>query len=140
MFVDASVLVAIINREDGWKDFVERLQMSESPVIVSALGQYEAVAAIARASSQATGLPVDASLIHEAHQTVDDLCAQIGASEIEISSAIGRLAIDAAARYGKIVRHKAALNFGDCFAYACAKSLGVPLLYKGNDFAQTDLA
>jgi ribonuclease VapC len=36
-------------------------------------------------------------------------------------------------------RHKAALNFGDCFAYACAKTLDVPLLCKGDDFPQTDI-
>lgn len=57
-----------------------------------------------------------------------------------ISPEVGRLAIDASARYGKAVGHVADLDFGDCFAYACAKSLGVPLLYKGNDFANTDLA
>jgi len=44
----------------------------------------------------------------------------------------------AARLYGK-GRHPARLNFGDCFAYACAKILGVPLLCKGNDFAQTDI-
>jgi ribonuclease VapC len=37
-------------------------------------------------------------------------------------------------------RHKARLNLGDCFAYALAKSMGEPLLYKGGDFAHTDLA
>jgi ribonuclease VapC len=37
-------------------------------------------------------------------------------------------------------RHPAALKFGDCFAYACAKQLGIPLLYKGDDFPQTDIA
>jgi ribonuclease VapC len=42
--------------------------------------------------------------------------------------------------YGKIVAHKAELNFGDCFAYACAKSHKLPLLYKGDDFVHTDLA
>jgi ribonuclease VapC len=36
-------------------------------------------------------------------------------------------------------KHKAALNFGDCFAYALAKTEGVPLLFKGNDFSQTDI-
>lgn len=36
--------------------------------------------------------------------------------------------------------HPARLNFGDCFAYACAKSLGVPLLARGDDFPQTDIA
>ena len=47
-------------------------------------------------------------------------------------------AIAAFTRYGKS-RHPAALNFGDCCAYALAKSLNLPLLYKGNDFAQTDI-
>jgi ribonuclease VapC len=45
-----------------------------------------------------------------------------------------------AGRYGRIVGHKAALNFGDCFAYACARAYRAPLLYKGEDFSHTDLA
>ena len=49
------------------------------------------------------------------------------------------LAADAYARYGK-GRHVAALNMGDCFAYACAKAHGARLLYKGDDAARTDLA
>ena len=49
------------------------------------------------------------------------------------------MAIAAFAQYGK-GRHPAALNFGDCCAYALAKALNLPLLYKGNDFAQTDIA
>ena len=49
------------------------------------------------------------------------------------------LALAAFTQYGK-GRHPAALNFGDCCAYALAKSLNLPLLYKGNDFAQTDIA
>lgn len=48
------------------------------------------------------------------------------------------LALDAFRRYGK-GRHPAALNFGDCFAHACARHYQVPLLYKGNDFALTDI-
>ncbi len=48
------------------------------------------------------------------------------------------LAIAAFTQYGK-GRHPAALNFGDCCAYALARSMNVPLLYKGNDFAQTDI-
>ncbi|MGO4840132.1 PIN domain-containing protein, partial [Rhizobiaceae sp. 2RAB30] len=60
--------------------------------------------------------------------------------EVAISGEIGRRALDASATYGKAVGHVADLNFGDCFAYACAKSLDVALLYKGNDFARTDLA
>ena len=48
------------------------------------------------------------------------------------------LALMAFEQFGK-GRHPAALNFGDCFAYACARFAGTPLLYKGDDFAQTDI-
>jgi len=41
--------------------------------------------------------------------------------------------------YGKGIGHPAQLNFGDCFSYALAKALGAPLLYKGGDFAKTDI-
>jgi ribonuclease VapC len=49
------------------------------------------------------------------------------------------LALDAYQRYGK-GRHRAGLNFGDCFAYALCKATGQPLLFKGQDFSQTDIA
>ena len=57
---------------------------------------------------------------------------------VPVTAAIGRLAIEASRLYGR-GRHPADLNFGDCFAYACAKSQGVPLLFKGNDFSRTDI-
>lgn len=49
------------------------------------------------------------------------------------------LALDAYQRFGK-GRHRAGLNFGDCFAYALCKATGQPLLFKGQDFSQTDIA
>jgi ribonuclease VapC len=49
------------------------------------------------------------------------------------------IARDAHRRYGKGMGHPAQLNFGDCFSYALAKSLDAPLLYKGADFAKTDV-
>jgi ribonuclease VapC len=71
---------------------------------------------------------------------VEAFVEDLGADEVAISAQIGRSAIEASAAYGRFVGHVADLNFGDCFAYACAKVLKAPLLYKGNDFAQTDLA
>lgn len=56
----------------------------------------------------------------------------------EVSAETRHEAIRAYARYGK-GRHAAALNFGDCFAYACARAAKVPLLYKGDGFPQTDI-
>jgi ribonuclease VapC len=55
-----------------------------------------------------------------------------------VTEARALLAADAYRRYGKGY-HSARLNYGDCFAYALAKELDAPLLYKGNDFAQTDI-
>ena len=49
------------------------------------------------------------------------------------------MAYDAFLIYGKGNGHKAQLNFGDLFSYALAKSRGIPLLYKGEDFASTDI-
>ena len=50
----------------------------------------------------------------------------------------GELARQAFLDFGK-GRHRAGLNFGDCFSYALAKATGEPLLFKGNDFGQTDI-
>ncbi|MDP4023923.1 type II toxin-antitoxin system VapC family toxin [Methylobacterium sp. NEAU 140] len=71
-----------------------------------------------------------------------ELDAWLGRESIEIAPvdhALARIAADAFARYGK-GRHPAGLNFGDCFAYALARTLNAPLLFKGHDFARTDIA
>lgn len=68
----------------------------------------------------------------EYHRWLEDL-------DIVSSDLVGeREALDAYLRWGKSV-HRAGLNMGDCFAYALAKALDVPLLYKGDDFALTDI-
>jgi len=58
---------------------------------------------------------------------------------VPITVEIGRVAVAAFERYGR-GRHPAALNMGDCFAYACASQLNLPILFKGDDFPQTDIA
>jgi ribonuclease VapC len=68
---------------------------------------------------------------------VDKLLPEIGALIIPVDGAIGAIALDAFARFGK-GRRPAALNMGDCFAYACAKARGQPLLCKSDDFGRTD--
>ena len=73
-----------------------------------------------------------------AERTVRSFFARLAFERVQIGEREETLAIEAARRYGK-GRHPAALNMGDCFAYACAKSAGAGLLYKGNDFALTDL-
>jgi uncharacterized protein with PIN domain len=69
----------------------------------------------------------------------DDFLSAMRVEIIPITPDIGRGAIRAFERFGR-GQHPARLNMGDCFAYACARSLDVPLLFKGDDFSQTDIA
>jgi ribonuclease VapC len=137
MFLDASAIVAIIAEEAGYEAFKSRLFHGDGPLHVSAIVRFEAVQAIAHNAS--APLKPTAEQLTKAGKTVDRLLAALDARHVDLTEEIGRLAVTASATYGKAVGHPADLNLGDCFAYACAKALNVPLLYKGNDFAQTDL-
>jgi len=129
MFVDASAIVAILVLEDDAPAFEARL---EEAVVTytSSIAIYEAVLGIARI----LGISVAIAQVE-----VDNFVAEAGAQVIPITTEIGRGAIRAFERFGR-GRHAARLNMGDCFAYACARTLDVPLLFKGDDFSQTDIA
>jgi ribonuclease VapC len=129
MFVDASAIVAILAREDDGPEFVAQIRDAHR-VLTSPLAVYEAVLGLARARRMTTA---------NAQIAVEGFIAEVGAQIIPVTPEIGRIALDAFARYGR-GNHPARLNMGDCFAYACARSLGVPLLFKGDDFSQTDIA
>ncbi len=128
MFVDASAIVAILSLEEGHETLAERLDQSRSS-ITSPLARFEAVLAIGR--DQRLGL-------ERARGIVSGFLEEAEVTTVPIDENIAEAALDAHTRYGK-GRHPARLNFGDCFAYAMAKRHGVPLLYKGDDFAHTDL-
>jgi len=138
MFLDASVIVAVIAREAGYQAFEQRMAGDGGPFYVSALVRFEAAQAIARLA--AAGQKPNAEQLIKAGEVVDKLLEDRDVRYVDLTEEVGRLSVAASATYGKAVGHPAGLNMGDCFAYACAKSLGVPLLYKGGDFAQTDLA
>lgn len=138
MFLDASAIVSILGREPGYEQLEKRLATAHGPFFVSPLVKFEASLALARQKSK--GRKPSPELFRQMSKAVEAFAEGIAADEIAISAEVGRLAMEASVRYGKAVGHVADLNFGDCFAYACAKSLGVPLFYKGNDFANTDLA
>ncbi|OYW61317.1 MAG: hypothetical protein B7Z40_18725 [Bosea sp. 12-68-7] len=70
--------------------------------------------------------------------TVDDFLADYKIDVIPFDKALSDLAFEAYRRFGQ-GRHPARLNMGDCTAYALAKARGWPLLFKGDDFAQTDI-
>ena len=87
---------------------------------------------------------VEASIVIENSRAYDglrDFDLFLSNAEIEIvpvDAEQARVAREAFRRYGK-GRHPAALNFGDCFSYALSKTMGLPLLFKGGGFSQTDV-
>ena len=92
---------------------------------------WEAVSAMARSCD----MPI-AQAVAEVNQTAETLRLKL----VEIDREELDAALDAYKRYGKRSGHPAKLNMGDCFAYACARTNGARLLYKGDDFSHTDLA
>jgi ribonuclease VapC len=143
MFLDASVIVAILGREAGHEEIEKRMTSAEGTFFVSPLVKFEASVSLARLKAGAArpkGRKPSTALLRQAVEAVDAFVADLAAEEVSISPEIGKAAVEASITYGKAVGHRADLNFGDCFAYACAKTLNVALLYKGNDFIYTDLA
>ena len=139
MFLDASAIFAILNREPGYEDLVRRIEDVPDPLYTSPLSRFEASVSLARQRSGKTRKPTP-DLVNECAVLVADFVEEIRATDIHITTSIGNGAIRAAAIYGKTVGHPADLNFGDCFTYACAKAYRLKLIYKGDDFAQTDVA
>jgi ribonuclease VapC len=88
---------------------------------------------------------VEAALVMESRDPregrvrLERLLAVTDAVVVAVTPLQAQLAIEAFRRYGR-GRHVAGLNFGDCFAYALARDLGEPLLFKGNDFIHTDIS
>lgn len=81
---------------------------------------------------------VDRSRYQERSQILEPLLNRLGVEMAPVTMEQARAAREAFRRYGK-GNHPAGLNFGDCFAYALAKITGKRLLFKGNDFAKTDI-
>lgn len=122
--VDASALCAICLREPEGEAF-QALILANPDIAVSAVNLWEARVTIARR------LPDASSALEEIVDASGMTIAPVGERELE-------LAWDAWRRFGK-GRHPAALNLGDCFAYATAMALGCALLFKGDDFTRTDV-
>lgn len=136
MFLDASIVVAIVTGESDRAELLQKLSAVEGRLFYSPMVRFEATIAIARTN---LGTVEPERQIENAEALFQLFMDSLPAEEIPITPEIGRAAVLAAQTYGKVVGHKASLNFGDCFSYAAAKSLGVGLLYKGNDFVFTDL-
>jgi ribonuclease VapC len=126
MVVDSSALVAIVLGESDGGRYVEALRNSAGPPSLSAVNAVEAT------------LVVEARQGREASRDLSQLIEISGIAVEPFTADQVLLAVDAWRRFGK-GRHPAQLNLGDCVAYALARSRGMPLLFKGDDFNQTDI-
>ena len=124
MVLDSSVLVAIMQREPGW----QRLRS----IVASAERRL-----ISAATLIETSLVIEGRRGPNGELELDTLLIELPVEIVPVDAAQAALARSAFRRFGK-GRHAAALNFGDLFSYALARSLAEPLLFVGNDFSRTD--
>ena len=122
--VDTSAVIAIADQEPEGAAMLARLEQASSRVIAS-INYVEVGMVLLNRRRELTQPDIDAWMRRLSLSVVDgDKLAQV-----ELAAHL---------RFGK-GRHPARLNLGDCFAYALAKQLDAPLLYKGDDFSQTDI-
>jgi ribonuclease VapC len=126
MVIDSSAMIAILRLEAEADAFLRAIASADS-CFMSAISTLETAMVLAGATG-------DAAL----WAPLDELLAKAAVEIVPFDGEQSRLARDAFIRFGK-GRHAAGLNLGDCVAYALAASRKLPLLFKGDDFAKTDL-
>ena len=125
MVIDTSALAAIFFGEPERAAFIHAIVAAQVRLI-SAASLFESGLVIESRQGDAAGREFDLFVVRTGLEIVP-----VDTEQVELARAAWR-------RYGK-GRHPAALNFGDCFAYALSKSSGEPLLAKGKDFSLTDI-
>jgi ribonuclease VapC len=129
IFVDASALIAIIAGAPEADTLADLLEADRGR-LCSALAAWETVAGLCHSYTFS---------VRAARDHVRRFLEAGGFQFVGIGEREFEIAVDAYAEYGK-GRHPAALNMGDCYAYACAKANQAKLLFKGEDFIKTDIA
>jgi ribonuclease VapC len=129
VIVDASALIAILRAEADAAAYAAALAASDGTVPrISAANWLEAA------------IVIDSAKDPIASRRFDELVQRAGLQIAPVTERQARIARDAYRDFGKGSGHGAQLNFGDCLAYALAKEADEPLLFKGADFAATDIA
>jgi ribonuclease VapC len=126
MIVDTSAIVAILRDEPDAESFANAIAGAKFRR-VSAMNYVEAAAVI------------DGSRDPIASRRFDDFFREASFSIEAVTVEQAKIAREAYKDFGKGSGHPAQLNFGDCFAYALAKAMSEPILFKGQDFKRTDL-
>ena len=127
MIIDTSAIIAILRLEPEAESFARAIEEARTRR-VSAVNYVEAAAVMDGSRDAVVSRRFD-ELFREARLTIE-----------VVTPSQARIAREAYRDFGKGSGHAAGLNLGDCFAYALAKEMNEPLLFKGEDFRQTDLA
>jgi ribonuclease VapC len=125
MTLDSSVLIAILFAEAGYLDLVDEILEADQ-------------ARVGAPTVAETGLVFSARRGSRTGEAVDGLLVELGVSVVPFGESEARIAIQAFQRFGR-GRHAAALNYGDCLAYATAAAARDSLLFVGEDFSKTDI-
>jgi ribonuclease VapC len=126
MIIDASAVIAILQNEPE--------AASCAKVIASAR-----IRRISAVNYVEAAVVIDGSREPVASRRFDELFRAAQVTVEPVTEAQAQIAREAYRDFGKGSGHRAGLSFGDCFAYALAKATGEPILFKGDDFAHTDL-
>jgi ribonuclease VapC len=127
VIIDTSALIAILRDEPDARRFAEAIEAASER-------------RISAATYVELGAVIDGARDAVASRRVDELLDVARITVEPVTPTQARIAREAYRDFGKGSGHAAGLNFGDCFAYALAKENGEPLLFKGDDFSQTDIA
>jgi ribonuclease VapC len=127
--IDSSAVIAIFRQEADAPEYAQSIAADDDPLI--------SAANVLEASIVLRGLKEIPAA--KAERWLDDFIETAGIRIEAVTPEQARTARLAHLRFGKGTGHRAALNYGDCFAYALAKALDAPLLCKGNDFRETDI-
>ena len=125
MILDSSALIAVLFQE------------AQAPLMEEAMAE-AATLAVAAPTLLETAVVAEGRFGLAMGNALDALMARLDAEVVSFTAAHAAVAREGWRRFGK-GRHPAGLNLGDCFSYALAKSRDQPLLYKGDDFARTDV-
>jgi len=126
MIIDTSAVIAILNGEPE-RDAFARAVLESSRSRMSAASFFE------------VAVVVDSLRDPVKSRRFDELVAALGVEIVDVTVEHARIARAAYRDFGKGSGHAAGLNFGDCFSYALASATGEALLFKGDDFSQTDV-
>jgi ribonuclease VapC len=125
MILDTSALLAILQDEPERRSFIAAIEAAAS-------------LSMSTATFVETSIVIGARYGGDGLRDLDLFLAKAEIALVPVDTEQAHAARDAFLRFGK-GRHPAGLNYGDCFSYALARTLGEPLLYKGDDFSQTDV-